>query len=59
LVSSALFGLAHWSFGPGLVTQTAVIGALFGLMAQYGRSLWPVILAHFIVDFVEFYGAPS
>jgi membrane protease YdiL (CAAX protease family) len=59
LMSSALFGLAHWSFGPGLAVQTAVIGAVFGLMVQFSRSLGPVIIAHFLVDFVEFYGTPS
>jgi membrane protease YdiL (CAAX protease family) len=59
LISTVLFGLAHWSLGPGHVLQTALIGGLFGLMARYGRSLWPAIVAHYGVDFVEFFGAAA
>ncbi|MBI5769934.1 MAG: CPBP family intramembrane metalloprotease [Verrucomicrobia bacterium] len=54
LVATVWFGLAHWSLGPGHVVQTALIGGVFGLMAQYGRSLWPVIVAHYVVDVVAF-----
>jgi membrane protease YdiL (CAAX protease family) len=58
LASAGLFGLTHWSFGVGHVVLTALIGGVFGLMAAYARSLWPVIVAHYLVNFVEFSTTP-
>ena len=54
LASSAVFGLAHWSLGIGSILQTALVGLLFGLCAAGSRSLWPVIIAHYVVDLVAF-----
>jgi membrane protease YdiL (CAAX protease family) len=54
LVSSAVFGLVHWSLGAGVALHAALLGLLFGLCAQVGRSLWPVIVAHYVVDLVAF-----
>ena len=50
LWSSAVFGLAHWSFGSGSMVTTTLIGIVFGFAAQFSRSLWPVILAHYLTD---------
>lgn len=58
-LSSILFGLMHLYQGAMGVILTGVAGAVFG--AAYllaGRSLWPVIIAHGIIDtlaFVAFY----
>ena len=54
LASSAVFGLAHWSLGVGSILQTALVGLLVGLCAAGSRSLWPVIIAHYVVDLVAF-----
>jgi membrane protease YdiL (CAAX protease family) len=54
LVSAAAFGVAHWSLGVGSVLQTAAIGVVLGGCAQFGRGLWPVILAHYAIDLVAF-----
>ena len=53
-VSTVMFGLAHWSLGLGSIVQTALIGLWFGITAQSSRSLWPVIIAHYVVDLVAF-----
>lgn len=53
--SAALFGLAHFSWGPSGVIQTAFMG--FALGAAYlrlGRNLWPTILAHAYMDTILF-----
>jgi membrane protease YdiL (CAAX protease family) len=54
VVSSTVFGLVHWSLGVGASLHAALIGLLFGLCAQVGRCLWPVIVAHYVVDLVAF-----
>jgi len=49
-----VFGLIHWSLGAGVVLHAALLGLLFGLCAHVGRSLWPVIVAHYVVDLYAF-----
>lgn len=53
-LSALAFGLIHWSGGLHQVAVTGTIGAIF--MALYLRtgSLYPLILAHFIIDFISF-----
>jgi uncharacterized protein len=55
-LSSAAFGLAHWCLGFSAVLITGLIGAL--LMAAYMRtgSLYAMVLAHFLVNFIDFSG---
>jgi membrane protease YdiL (CAAX protease family) len=52
--SALIFAAYHWTTGLGNI----VAAAMFGIpaMAFYHRSgaLWPVILAHFLTDVVEF-----
>ena len=55
-ISSAAFGLIHWSLGLHAVLVTSVIGAVF--MAAYlrTRSLPAIMLAHFAINFIDFAG---
>ncbi len=54
LSTAILFGLVHWSNGLGSVLQTALVGFAFGLCVMRGRSLLPVILAHYVADLLVF-----
>ncbi|CCD90512.1 membrane hypothetical protein [Bradyrhizobium sp. ORS 375] len=54
MVSSLLFGGYHWWSGLGNVTTAALLGAGFTLMLQRSVALWPVVLAHYLIDLVEF-----
>lgn len=54
LVSALIFGLYHWWRGaPGILGA-----ALYGLLAMpcYRRtgSIWPIVFAHFLVDYLAF-----
>ncbi|MEA3189921.1 MAG: protease family protein [Thermoplasmata archaeon] len=52
-VSSLLFGLAHFGYGTPLqVILPGALGVLFGAIVVRGGSLWTVIVAHFVYDFV-------
>lgn len=55
LIQSVLFGLAHPGQGPGGMLMTGAIGLVFGtLYVRYNRNLWPLILAHGIMDTIGF-----
>ncbi len=56
LLSSAAFGLAHWCQGLHAMIITGLIGAV--LMGGYirMRSIYPLILAHFLVNYIDFSG---
>lgn len=56
LVTSFLFGLMH--VGPGGLLSAwslwaMIAGALLGWMFDETKSLWPSILAHFVVNFIS------
>ena len=55
-LSALAFGLAHWCLGLHSVVITGLIGAV--LMAAYirTRSISPLVLAHFLVNFIDFAG---
>lgn len=53
-ISAIIFGLIHWSQGGHAVLITALIGAVFMIAFLLSRSLLPVILAHFVINFVDF-----
>lgn len=55
-ISSAAFGLIHWSLGLHAVLVTAFIGAVFMLAYLFTRSLPAIMLAHFSVNFIDFAG---
>jgi uncharacterized protein len=50
LATSLLFGAYHWWTGLGNMIGVSITGALFMLFYQRSGILWPVILAHYIVD---------
>ncbi|MEQ1864878.1 MAG: CPBP family intramembrane glutamic endopeptidase [Micropepsaceae bacterium] len=59
VISALLFGAVHLSYIPRdiygwtIPVGTAIIGLFWGFVYIWGkRSLWPVITAHFINDFV-------
>ena len=56
LISSLLFGLIHWSLGLNAIFNTAIIGMVFMVVMWRTGSVLPLILAHFIVDYVDFSG---
>ena len=53
-VSAIAFGFIHWSGGLHMVMLTAAAGAVFMLLYLQTRSLPAIMLAHFVVDFIEF-----
>ncbi|MBU1247496.1 MAG: CPBP family intramembrane metalloprotease [Proteobacteria bacterium] len=56
LATSLLFGAAHWSGGFPLVVNASLIGFVFMLFYRNTGLLWPLIAAHFLVNFVDFSG---
>lgn len=50
VVQAILFGAAHGYQGWKLMVVIAVFGTLFGLLANWRRSLRPGMLAHFLQD---------
>lgn len=53
LLSSVLFGLAHWYQGKSGVLSTGIIGALLGILfIATGFNLWLPILTHGVIDTV-------
>jgi membrane protease YdiL (CAAX protease family) len=56
IVSGAAFGLIHWSGGIHRVVATGLIGAIFMMLYIRSRSLHPLIVAHFIINFFDFSG---
>lgn len=53
--SAVLFGLAHSFQGPVGMFKTGAIGLVFGLsFLAVGRNLWPLILAHGLIDTLDF-----
>ncbi len=56
LISSVAFGLIHWSLGLHAVIVTSIIGAIFMIAFVRTRSLPAIMLAHFIINFIDFAG---
>ena len=56
LVSGVSFGLIHWSLGGHSVMVTGAIGAVFMVIYLASRSILPIALGHFAVNFVDFAG---
>ncbi|MBL7213547.1 MAG: CPBP family intramembrane metalloprotease [Desulfobacteraceae bacterium] len=53
-ISAIVFGFIHWSEGLDSVILTAAAGAVFMLLYLQTLSLPAIMLAHFMVDFIEF-----
>jgi membrane protease YdiL (CAAX protease family) len=62
IVSSVVFGLIHYTWGPAGVVQTGFMGLALGISyLVVGRNLWVLVLAHFYMDailMVQMYLAP-
>jgi membrane protease YdiL (CAAX protease family) len=56
LVSSVLRGSYHLYQGFGGFLGNVVMGLVFGRVWQRTNRLWPLVLAHFLIDFVAFVG---
>lgn len=56
LVSSLIFGLMHWSLGLHAIIVTGIIGAAFMTCVHRTGSILPTLVAHFVVNFVYFWG---
>ena len=56
LISSVAFGLIHWSLGLHVVLITSIIGAVFMITYMITRSLPAIMLAHFVINFIDFAG---
>ena len=55
-VSALAFGLSHWSLGWHSVVVTGAIGAVFMVAHQQLKSITPLVLAHFVVNFIALSG---
>lgn len=63
LVSSIIFGLVHFAWGPTGMVQTGFMGLALGIaFVAVKRDLWILVLAHFYMDailMVQMYLAPG
>jgi membrane protease YdiL (CAAX protease family) len=53
--TSILFGLYHWWAGIGAIVAATIMGALWMQFLRRSGSLWPVVVAHYLVDLNVFY----
>jgi membrane protease YdiL (CAAX protease family) len=49
-----LFGAIHWWAGLGNVVSAATVGFFLMLMQRRSGVLWPVALAHYLLDLINF-----
>jgi len=56
LITSLMFGADHWWSGVGNILLATIFGILFMVMYRRSGALWPVVLAHYLVDLVAFAG---
>jgi uncharacterized protein len=54
VVTSLLFGAYHWWAGAGNVIEATIMGVLLILFFRRSGALWPVVLGHYLIDFVDF-----
>jgi uncharacterized protein len=54
VVTSILFGVYHWWTGIGNIIEAALMGVLLMLFYRRSGALWPVVLAHYLTDMVDF-----
>jgi membrane protease YdiL (CAAX protease family) len=53
LLQALAFGLAHAYQGPTGILVTGCLGLLFGLLYLRTKSLWPLVVAHGLIDTVS------
>jgi uncharacterized protein len=54
IFTSILFGAYHWWTGIGNIAEAVLIGVLLMLFYLRSAALWPVVLAHYLTDVVDF-----
>jgi CAAX protease family protein len=54
MVTSVLFGAYHWWTGIGSIVEAVLIGILLMLFYLRAAALWPVVIAHYLTDIVDF-----
>jgi uncharacterized protein len=54
VVTSILFGAYHWWTGIGTIVEAVLVGVLLMLFYRRSAALWPVVLAHYLTDIVDF-----
>lgn len=54
VVTSIMFAAYHWWTGVGNIIEALIIGVLLMLFYRRSVALWPVVLAHYLTDFVDF-----
>ncbi len=53
--SAVVFGLGHTWEGVDAAVMTTVIGLALALLFLYTRSIWPVIIAHFLLNSINLF----
>jgi membrane protease YdiL (CAAX protease family) len=53
--SALLFGAYHWWTGLANIAAVAIFGVAAMLIYRRVGALWPVVLAHYLIDLVDFY----
>jgi membrane protease YdiL (CAAX protease family) len=54
LGTSLVFGFYHWWVGLGNILLATILGILLAIMLRRSVALWPVALAHYLVDLIAF-----
>lgn len=54
VATSLLFGCYHWWAGLGNIIEASNVGILLVLFVRRSGTLWPVALAHYLIDVIDF-----
>ena len=54
VISACFFSLMHWGSGVGRILYTFGLGVAYMLVYLKLRRLWPLVLAHWIENFIAF-----
>ena len=54
LLSTALFALAHFSYGqPFMLIGITLLSLIYGLLVKWRQNIWPAVAAHTLFDAVQ------
>ncbi|MDC7217488.1 MAG: CPBP family intramembrane metalloprotease, partial [Spirochaetales bacterium] len=56
LISAIIFGLIHWSQGPVAIMATAITGSGLMICMYCTGSIYPTIIAHYVINYLSFSG---
>ena len=56
VITSVLFAAFHWTTGIGNISAVFFFGIYAMCFLRRVGSLWPLIVAHFLIDFIQFGG---